>query len=179
MAWNMIMALLFSISLVSFWLTFLQISIPCDNIEVDQYMFNLYILLTHILYLHNSVRSLENWYYRILILMTGNLKNAKIAVDALSVCQSINGWEMMIPLAFFAGVAIGSGWQAFVAYINIACYYIVGVPLGILMGWVFHFGVMVRTKDYMFSVYLINQRSKKYLSQHYVGGQEPDLKSSG
>ncbi|KAF5176783.1 Detoxification-like protein, partial [Thalictrum thalictroides] len=45
---------------------------------------------------------LENWYYRILILMTGNLKNAKIAVDALSVCQSINGWEMMIPLAFFA-----------------------------------------------------------------------------
>ncbi|KAL6960053.1 Protein DETOXIFICATION 27, partial [Sarracenia purpurea var. burkii] len=28
---------------------------------------------------------LENWYYRILILMTGNLKNATIAIDALSV----------------------------------------------------------------------------------------------
>jgi len=24
-------------------------------------------------------------------------------VDALSICMSINGWEMMIPLAFFAG----------------------------------------------------------------------------
>ncbi|CAA2996030.1 DETOXIFICATION 27-like [Olea europaea subsp. europaea] len=46
---------------------------------------------------------LENWYYRILILMTGNMKNAEIAVDALSICMAINGWEMMIPLAFFAG----------------------------------------------------------------------------
>ncbi|KAL3838628.1 hypothetical protein ACJIZ3_023219 [Penstemon smallii] len=46
---------------------------------------------------------LENWYYRILILMTGNLKNVEIAVDALSVCMAINGWEMSIPLSFFAG----------------------------------------------------------------------------
>ncbi|WOK94336.1 hypothetical protein Cni_G03038 [Canna indica] len=29
--------------------------------------------------------SLENWYYRILILLIGNLKNAKTAVDALSI----------------------------------------------------------------------------------------------
>ncbi|XP_010522986.2 PREDICTED: protein DETOXIFICATION 27-like [Tarenaya hassleriana] len=167
---------------------------------------------------------LENWYYRILILMTGHLKNAKIAVDALSVCMSINGWEMMIPLAFLAatgvrvanelgagngkgakfatkvsvghstvigllfclvvmllrekvaliftsspqvlsevdslayllaatillnsiqpvlsGVAVGSGWQAKVAYVNLGCYYLVGVPLGAIMGWVFEFGVM-------------------------------------
>ncbi|XAR62120.1 hypothetical protein NMG60_11016745 [Bertholletia excelsa] len=160
---------------------------------------------------------LENWYYRILILMTGNLKDAKIAVDALSVCMSINGWEMMIPLSFFAatgirvanelgagdgkaarfatvvsvlhstviglficlliaifhdkfaliftssptvlkavdklsfllaitillnsvqpvlsGVAVGSGWQSKVAYINLGCYYLVGVPLGVALGW--------------------------------------------
>ncbi|KAM7515746.1 hypothetical protein LguiA_005329 [Lonicera macranthoides] len=167
---------------------------------------------------------LENWYYRILIVMTGNMQNAKIAVDALSICMSINGWQMMIPLAFFAGtgvrvanelgagngkgakfattvaviqsvviglffwllimifhnelalifttskpvlqavnklslllaftillnsvqpvlsgVAIGSGWQAYVAYINLGCYYLIGLPLGILMGSVFHLGVM-------------------------------------
>ncbi|KAJ4714516.1 Protein DETOXIFICATION [Melia azedarach] len=167
---------------------------------------------------------LENWYYRILILMTGNLQNAKIAVDALSVCMTINGWEMMIPLAFFAGtgvrvanelgagngkgakfatkvsvstsiiigvffwslimiyhnelalifsssdavlkavnklsvllaftillnsvqpvlsgVAVGSGWQSYVAYINLGCYYLIGLPVGALMGWVFHQGVM-------------------------------------
>ncbi|KAJ4840780.1 Protein DETOXIFICATION 27 [Turnera subulata] len=167
---------------------------------------------------------LENWYYRILILMTGNLKNAEIAVDALSICMTINGWEMMIPFAFFAatgvrvanelgagngkgakfativsvmtsiiiglvfwvlimcfhdklawifsssepvlhavnrlsillaftvllnsvqpvlsGVAVGSGWQKYVAYINLGCYYLIGVPLGFLMGWVFEQGVM-------------------------------------
>ncbi|XP_052731809.1 protein DETOXIFICATION 27 isoform X1 [Vigna angularis] len=178
---------------------------------------------------------LENWYYRILVLMTGQLENATIAVDALSICMTINGWEMMIPLAFFAGtgyhqiprnlketrvrvanelgagngkgakfatlvsvtesivigvvfcvlimmfhdylayifttsssvlqavddmsfllaitillnsvqpilsgVAVGSGWQAYVAYINIGSYYLIGLPLGIIMGWVFKTGV--------------------------------------
>ncbi|KAG6620229.1 hypothetical protein I3842_Q075200 [Carya illinoinensis] len=166
---------------------------------------------------------LESWYYTIVVLMTGYLKNATIAVDALSVCTNINGWEMMIHLGFFAsagvrvanelgagngkaarfativavsysfsiglffcmlililhdkvayiftssaeviqavdkmsyllgltillnsvqpvlsGVAVGSGWQAFVAYINLGCYYIIGLPLGFLMGWVFDFGV--------------------------------------
>ncbi|XP_008804797.1 protein DETOXIFICATION 27-like [Phoenix dactylifera] len=167
---------------------------------------------------------LENWYYRILILLTGNLRNAEIAVDALSICMSINGWELMIPLGFFAGtgvrvanelgagngkgarfativsastsvviglffctlimslhdkfafifttstvvldavdnlsillaftillnsvqpvlsgVAVGSGWQAMVAYVNIGSYYLIGVPLGVLMGWLFNLGVL-------------------------------------
>ncbi|XP_025012201.2 protein DETOXIFICATION 27 isoform X2 [Ricinus communis] len=166
---------------------------------------------------------LENWYYRILVLMTGYMKNATVAIDALSVCMSISGWEIMIPLAFFAatgvrvanelgagndkaakfatkvsvvqstiiglilciiivlirdkialiftsssdvlqevdklsvllgitillnsvqpvlsGVAVGSGRQAYVAYINLGCYYIIGLPLGILMERVFKLGV--------------------------------------
>ncbi|CAB89401.1 putative protein [Arabidopsis thaliana] len=141
---------------------------------------------------------LENWYYKILMLMTGNLVNAKIAVDSLSICMSVNGWEMMIPLAFFAGtgvrvanelgagngkgarfativsitlseavlnavdnlsvllaftvllnsvqpvlsgVAVGSGWQSYVAYINLGCYYLIGLPFGLTMGWIFKFGV--------------------------------------
>ncbi|KAJ0975990.1 hypothetical protein J5N97_017955 [Dioscorea zingiberensis] len=167
---------------------------------------------------------LENWYYRILVLMTGMLKDAALAVDALSICMSINGWELMIPLAFFAGtgvrvanelgagngkgakfativsvvtsiviglfffvlimvlhdkfayifttssqileavdnlavllalsillnsvqpvlsgVAVGSGWQAEVAYVNIGSYYLIGIPLGIFLGWFFQLGVM-------------------------------------
>ncbi|KAL5998470.1 hypothetical protein ACLOJK_009411 [Asimina triloba] len=32
------------------------------------------------------------------------------------------------------GVAVGAGWQGLVAYVNIGCYYIVGVPLGFLLG---------------------------------------------
>ncbi|XP_022930650.1 protein DETOXIFICATION 40-like [Cucurbita moschata] len=38
------------------------------------------------------------------------------------------------------GVAVGCGWQAFVAYVNVGCYYIVGVPLGALLGFYFKFG---------------------------------------
>ncbi|KAH7567703.1 hypothetical protein JRO89_XS07G0124900 [Xanthoceras sorbifolium] len=179
---------------------------------------------------------LESWYYRILILMTGYLKNATLAVDALSVWQHEHQWmgnddsfiflgcyrvsilyKLLCPIvrvanelgagngkaARFAtvvavaestfigvvfclviiilrekvallftssvdvleevenlsyllaisillnsvqpvlsGVAVGSGWQASVAYINLGCYYVIGLPLGIVMGWVFNLGVM-------------------------------------
>ena len=42
-------------------------------------------------------------------------------------------------------MAVGCGWQAWVAYINLGCYYIIGFPLGIVMGWVWHLGVAVRS----------------------------------
>ncbi|MBA0653962.1 hypothetical protein Goklo_021058 [Gossypium klotzschianum] len=35
-----------------------------------------------------------------------------------------------------AGIAIGAGRQKMVAYVNICSYYVVGVPLGILLGYV-------------------------------------------
>ncbi|XBH70523.1 hypothetical protein VPH35_098161 [Triticum aestivum] len=151
------------------------------------------------------------------------MKNAELAVDALSICLSLTGLEMMIPLGFLAGtgvrvanelgagnghrarfatmvstatsfvisiffcllalglhgrlalifssskalidavddmsvllaltillngvqpvlsgVAVGSGWQALVAYVNIGSYYLIGVPFGVLLGWTFHLGV--------------------------------------
>ncbi|URE42456.1 protein TRANSPARENT TESTA [Musa troglodytarum] len=166
---------------------------------------------------------LENWYYVVLILLPGSLKNAEIAVDAISICMTVNNWELMIPLAFFAGtgvrvanelgagnsrgakfatvvslvtstviglfnfcvivvlhdkfalifssstavldavdklnlllaipiqlnsiqpilsgVAVGAGWQATVAYVNVGSYYLIGIPVGVIMGWVFHLGV--------------------------------------
>ncbi|KAL5201547.1 hypothetical protein ABZP36_035901 [Zizania latifolia] len=168
---------------------------------------------------------LETWYYRILILLTGHLKNSELAVDALSICMSFQGWEMMIPMGFLAGtgvrvanelgagngkaarfativstttsfliglffsvlalafhdkialvmssskavidavdsisvllaltvllngvqpvlsgVAVGSGWQAMVAYVNVGCYYLIGIPIGVLLGWRFNLGVLV------------------------------------
>ncbi|PWA50586.1 multi antimicrobial extrusion protein [Artemisia annua] len=39
-----------------------------------------------------------------------------------------------------SGVAVGCGWQTFVAYVNIGCYYVVGVPLGVLLAFKFDFG---------------------------------------
>lgn len=48
------------------------------------------------------------------------------------------------------GVAVGCGWQAFVAYVNVGCYYIVGIPLGALLGFYFKFGAKVKSSIYMF-----------------------------
>ena len=42
-----------------------------------------------------------------------------------------------------SGVAIGGGWQGLVAYINLGCYYVFGLPLGYLMGYQFNYGVGV------------------------------------
>ncbi|KAF9602169.1 hypothetical protein IFM89_025469 [Coptis chinensis] len=166
---------------------------------------------------------LEVWYMMVLVVLTGHLKNAVIAVGSISICMNINGWEAMLfiginaaisvrvsnelgsghPRAakysvivvilealliglFFmflilitkddfaviftsskelqkavaqlapllgvtmvlnsvqpviSGVAVGGGWQALVAYINLACYYVFGLPLGFLLGYVFKLGV--------------------------------------
>ncbi|CAO2200309.1 unnamed protein product [Urochloa humidicola] len=40
-----------------------------------------------------------------------------------------------------SGVAVGGGWQGLVAYINLGCYYIFGLPLGYLLGYYFNLGV--------------------------------------
>lgn len=42
-----------------------------------------------------------------------------------------------------AGVAIGGGWQALVAYINLGCYYVFGLPLGFTLGYVAKLGAKV------------------------------------
>nr|KJB26651.1 hypothetical protein B456_004G253200 [Gossypium raimondii] len=168
---------------------------------------------------------LELWYNTILVLLTGNLKNAQVAIDALAICLNINGWEMMISLGFLAaasvrvsnelgrgsskgakfsimtttltsfcigcvlfvlflflrgrlayifteseevanavadlspllacsillnsvqpvlsGVAVGAGWQSIVAWVNIASYYLVGIPIGVVLGYVFKMEVKV------------------------------------
>jgi len=44
-----------------------------------------------------------------------------------------------------AGVAIGAGWQSIVAYVNLGCYYIIGIPVGIVLGKVYHLQVKVST----------------------------------
>lgn len=160
---------------------------------------------------------LELWYNTILVLLTGNMENAEVSIDALSICLNIVGWEMMISLGFLAaasvrvsnelgrgsakkakfsvkvivsisfaigfvlfllflflrkrlayiftndeevatmvsnlspllafsillngvqpvlsGVALGAGWQSTVAYVNIASYYLIGIPVGVVLGY--------------------------------------------
>ena len=44
-------------------------------------------------------------------------------------------------------MAVGSGWQAWVAYINLGCYYGIGLPLGFIMQWYYKSGVSVRASS--------------------------------
>ncbi|XP_074331660.1 protein DETOXIFICATION 40-like [Apium graveolens] len=54
----------------------------------------------------------------------------------LAVSLILNGVQPVL-----SGVAVGCGWQAFVAYVNVGCYYGVGIPLGFLLGFKYNFGV--------------------------------------
>ncbi|XP_071723992.1 protein DETOXIFICATION 35-like [Rutidosis leptorrhynchoides] len=166
---------------------------------------------------------LEIWYMMSIIILTGHLANAVLAVGSLSICININGYEGIlfigvnaavsvrvsnelgcrrpraakyaVAVAVFqslviglscmviilivrdyigivftsskelqkevaklasllgvtmvlnsvqpviSGAAIGAGWQGLVAYINLGCYYIFGLPLGYLLGYTAHLNV--------------------------------------
>jgi MATE family multidrug resistance protein len=54
-----------------------------------------------------------------------------------------------------SGVAIGAGFQGTVAFINIGSYYVFGVPLALLLGYVADLQVKVRTHYSTFTDYQI------------------------
>ena len=49
-------------------------------------------------------------------------------------------------------MAIGAGWQAAVAYVNLGCYYIFGIPLGLILGYKLQMGVQVSLNTPFFNV---------------------------
>ncbi|XP_057964232.1 protein DETOXIFICATION 33-like isoform X1 [Malania oleifera] len=50
--------------------------------------------------------SLELWYYTVVILMVGRIRNPEIAVDAISICMNLQLWTLMITLGFNAAVSV-------------------------------------------------------------------------
>ncbi|XP_048330953.2 protein DETOXIFICATION 27-like isoform X2 [Ziziphus jujuba] len=84
-----------------------------------------------------------------LIVMVFHEKLAMIFTSSIPVISMVN--ELAVMLAFtilssciqpvLLGVAVGSGWQVIAAFVNIGSYYLVGVPLGLLLGWLLSFGV--------------------------------------
>ncbi|XP_010504879.1 PREDICTED: protein DETOXIFICATION 41 [Camelina sativa] len=54
----------------------------------------------------------------------------------LTVSIFLNGIQPIL-----SGVAIGSGWQAVVAYVNLVTYYIIGLPIGCVLGFKTSLGV--------------------------------------
>ncbi|XVF27862.1 hypothetical protein REPUB_Repub14bG0145700 [Reevesia pubescens] len=53
----------------------------------------------------------------------------------LAVTLILNGIQPVL-----SGVAVGCGWQAFVAYVNVGCYYVVGIPVGCVLGFKYDLG---------------------------------------
>ncbi|KAL3733209.1 hypothetical protein ACJRO7_022695 [Eucalyptus globulus] len=45
---------------------------------------------------------LELWYNTLLVLLTGNMENAEVSIDAFAICLNISGWEIMISFGFLA-----------------------------------------------------------------------------
>ncbi|PIN20920.1 putative membrane protein, predicted efflux pump [Handroanthus impetiginosus] len=166
---------------------------------------------------------LELWYYAILVLLAGYVKNAEVAISAFSICLNISCWIIMIILGIMgaacvrvanelgrgdakaakfsikvlmstssliglvfwiiclvyskqigylftneeevaetvsdlsillaftvllgsiypvlSGVAVGAGLQTKVALINLICFYVIGLPIGAVLGYVFHLQV--------------------------------------
>ncbi|XP_030452815.2 protein DETOXIFICATION 24-like [Syzygium oleosum] len=63
--------------------------------------------------------------------------------------ESVSELSYLLALSVFlntvqpvlTGVAIGAGWQSGVAFVNIGCYYLIGVPIGAVLGYVAHLEV--------------------------------------
>ncbi|KAK6938107.1 Multi antimicrobial extrusion protein [Dillenia turbinata] len=87
------------------------------------------------------------FFWSIVMIFSNEL--AQIFTSSSSVITYVN--ELAVLLAFtillnsiqpiLSGVAVGCGWQSLVAFVNLGCYYIVGLPLGILLGWLLQFGI--------------------------------------
>ncbi|KAF2540611.1 hypothetical protein F2Q68_00031712 [Brassica cretica] len=58
----------------------------------------------------------------------------------LAITIILNGIQPVL-----SGVAVGCGWQAFVAYVNIGCYYVVGIPIGFVLGFTYDMGAKSRS----------------------------------
>ncbi|KAK2426497.1 MATE efflux family protein [Trifolium repens] len=54
----------------------------------------------------------------------------------LAISVLLNGIQPIL-----SGVAVGSGWQALVAYVNLVCYYAIGLPVGCALGFKTDLGV--------------------------------------
>ncbi|XP_057836673.2 protein DETOXIFICATION 33 [Cryptomeria japonica] len=68
--------------------------------------------------------------------------SSKVVIETVSNMAMLLGVTMVLNSVqpVLSGVAVGGGWQRLIAYVNIGCYYVVGLPLGLLMGYKFDLG---------------------------------------
>ncbi|TXG55000.1 hypothetical protein EZV62_020256 [Acer yangbiense] len=74
---------------------------------------------------------------------------SKLFTSDAEVIEAVTNLAPLLAISIFlngiqpilSGVAIGSGWQAIVAYVNIVTYYFIGLPIGCVLGFKTSLGV--------------------------------------
>ncbi|KAL8499953.1 hypothetical protein ACS0TY_019815 [Phlomoides rotata] len=86
------------------------------------------------------------------VLFTSSEKMQRAVSDLaylLAITMVLNSIQPVI-----SGVAIGGGWQGLVAYINLTCYYIIGLPVGFFLGYKTRLGVQGIWMGMIFGTFL-------------------------
>ncbi|KAJ4847709.1 hypothetical protein Tsubulata_004445 [Turnera subulata] len=76
---------------------------------------------------------------------------ASLFTDEVSVIEAVSSLSYLLAFsvllnslqAVLTGVAVGAGRQSMVAYVNISCYYLIGIPIGLVLGYVAHMEINV------------------------------------
>ncbi|PKA59709.1 MATE efflux family protein 5 [Apostasia shenzhenica] len=77
----------------------------------------------------------------VLYIMYSNSCKATCAPISKEAFRGINKFlKLAVPSAVMLGVARGCGWQHIGAYLNLGAYYLIGVPIAVVLGFVFHVG---------------------------------------
>lgn len=65
--------------------------------------------------------------------------NDKAVADAVSDLSFLLSFSVLLNSIYpvLSGVAVGAGLQGTVAIVNLVCYYVIGIPVGVLLGYVF------------------------------------------
>ncbi|KAI9169167.1 hypothetical protein LWI28_008062 [Acer negundo] len=106
----------------------------------------------------------------------------------LALCITINNIQPVL-----SGVAVGAGWQGLVAYVNIACYYLFGIPLGLILGFKVGWGVkgiwsgmltgtVLQTLILFGMIYKTNWNQEASIAEDRIrkwGGGDTDTKDNG
>ncbi|KAI8009317.1 Protein DETOXIFICATION 41 [Camellia lanceoleosa] len=77
------------------------------------------------------------------IVLIFKIELSKLFTSDSEVIEAVSNLTPLLAISVFlngiqpilSGVAIGSGWQGVVAYVNLATYYIIGLPIGCVLGF--------------------------------------------
>ncbi|TVU32469.1 hypothetical protein EJB05_24200 [Eragrostis curvula] len=144
--------------------------------------------------------SLECWAFELLMLLSGLLPNQKLETAVLSICFRTYVLAFMVPmglgfavkLCVLSGVVRGCGRQNFGAFINLAAYYLVGIPAASICSFVCHlkgkglwFGILRGVTVQMLLIVFItlctswNKQASKAKDRVFRSTSPADTKISG